>query len=70
MANFQYIALDSRGEQTTGTVKANNETEAVASLRGQGLYPTQVVEEGKGTLAGGGKKKGGLGGLLGGLFGK
>jgi len=61
MANFQYIALDSRGEQTTGVVQANNETEAVASLRGQGLYPTQVVEEGKGKLAGAGKKKGGKG---------
>jgi len=61
MANFQYIALDSRGEQTTGVVQANSETDAVAALRGQGLYPTQVVEEGKGTLAGGGKKKGAKG---------
>ncbi len=62
MANFQYIALDSRGEQTTGVVQANSETEAVASLRGQGLYPTQVVEEGKGKLAvAGGKKKGAKG---------
>ncbi len=61
MANFQYIALDSRGEQTTGVVQANSETEAVASLRGQGLYPTQVVEEGKGSLAGAGKKKGAKG---------
>ncbi len=58
MANFQYIALDSKGEQTTGVVAANTDAEAVQMLRGQGLYPTQVVEEGKGTLAGGaGKKK-------------
>ncbi len=56
MANFQYIALDSRGEQTTGVVKAASETEAVADLRGQGLYPTQVVEEGKGALASTSKK--------------
>ena len=64
MANFQYIALDAKGEQTTGSVSAGSESEAIQQLRGQGLYPTQVVEEGKGTLATGkakvkarGKKK-------------
>ncbi len=51
MANFQYIALDAKGEQTTGSVSAGSESEAIQQLRGQGLYPTQVVEEGKGTLA-------------------
>ena len=62
MANFQYIALDSKGEQTTGVVQANSDAEAITALRGQGLYPTQVVEEGKGSIAGKvgkkGKKKG------------
>ncbi|MEO0018477.1 MAG: hypothetical protein RLZZ522_1760, partial [Verrucomicrobiota bacterium] len=48
MANFQYSALDSKGEQTTGVVSANNEAEAIQKLRVQGLYPTQIVEEGKG----------------------
>lgn len=64
MANFQYTALDAKGEQTTGSVSAGSESEAIQQLRGQGLYPTQVVEEGKGTLATGktkakarGKKK-------------
>jgi len=57
MANFQYIALDSKGEQTTGVVQANSDTEAVSQLRGQGLYPTQVVQEGKGALAGTSGKK-------------
>lgn len=61
MANFQYIALDSRGEQTTGVVQANSEAEAVGALRGQGLYPTQVVEEGKGQLAAPAKKGKGKG---------
>ena len=51
MANFQYIALDAKGEQTTGVVQANSDAEAVQALRGQGLYPTQVVQEGKGSLA-------------------
>ena len=58
MANFQYIALDAKGEQTTGTVSAGSESEAIQQLRGQGLYPTQVVEEGKGALSTGqGKSK-------------
>ena len=61
MANFQYIALDAKGEQTTGVVQAGNDAEAIQQLRGQGLYPTQVVEEGKGTLAAGAKKKGAKG---------
>jgi len=47
MANFQYSALDSKGEQTTGVVSAANEAEAIQKLRVQGLYPTQIVEEGK-----------------------
>ena len=47
MANFQYSALDAKGEQTTGVVAANNETEAIQQLRAKGLYPTQIQEEGK-----------------------
>lgn len=58
MANFQYIALDSKGEQTTGVIQANSDAEAVQALRGQGLYPTQVVEQGKGALAATPGKKG------------
>ncbi|MBT8045191.1 MAG: type II secretion system F family protein [Verrucomicrobiae bacterium] len=50
MANFQYLALDAKGEQTTGTVQASSESDAIQQLRAQGLYPTQVVEEGKGSL--------------------
>jgi len=60
MAVFQYIALDSKGDQTTGTVDAASEADAIQQLRTQGLYPTQVVEAGKGKLstkkAGKGKK--------------
>jgi type IV pilus assembly protein PilC len=51
MANFQYTALDAKGEQTTGAVQASTDAEAIQILRGQGLYPTQVIEEGKGKLA-------------------
>ncbi len=48
MPNFQYTALDAKGEQTNGVVSANSEAEAVQQLRGKGLYPTQINEEGKG----------------------
>jgi type IV pilus assembly protein PilC len=48
MANFQYSALDAKGEQTTGTVSATTEAEAIQQLRTKGLYPTQINEEGKG----------------------
>jgi type IV pilus assembly protein PilC len=47
MANFQYSALDPRGEQTTGTLAAASEAEAIQQLRAKGLYPTQISEEGK-----------------------
>jgi len=50
MASFQYTALNAKGEQTTGSVKANSEAEAIQQLRGQGLYPTQVVGSGQGKL--------------------
>ncbi len=47
MANFQYSALDAKGEQTTGVVSAATEAEAIQQLRAKGLYPTQISEEGK-----------------------
>ena len=51
MANFNYSALDAKGEQTTGVVSATTEAEAIQKLRTQGLYPTQITEEGKGKAA-------------------
>ena len=59
MANFQYTALDAKGEQTTGTVAAGSEADAISQLRAQGLYPTQVVQEGKGKLSASAKGKAG-----------
>ena len=47
MANFQYSALDAKGEQTTGAVSAANQDEAIKQLRAKGLYPTDIHEEGK-----------------------
>lgn len=56
MATYNYIALDAQGKQTTGTVQATDEADAIQNLRQQNLYPTQVVEEGKSDLVTGAEK--------------
>ena len=56
MPNFQYTAIDQQGTQQTGTLQAGSEAEATSQLRNQGFYPTGIVEQGKGTLGGAGKK--------------
>ncbi len=57
MANFEYIALDAKGSETTGSIKANDEADAIIQLRKSGLYPTQVVLAGKGGVSSGAKKR-------------
>src|SRR6202022_8581 len=48
MPQFQYVALDSRGQESTGLVEANSTNEAIGQLRQAGFFPTNVYEEGKG----------------------
>lgn len=48
MANFEYIALDAKGEESVGTISANDEADASTQLRRQGLYPTKLEAAGKG----------------------
>lgn len=50
MPTYHFVALDARGQESTGTVEAASPNEVVAQLRQAGLFPTNVVEEGKGTL--------------------
>ncbi len=47
MPNYEYIALDAKGEESSGLIPANSEAEAIQMLRAHGLYPTQIHEEGK-----------------------
>ena len=54
MPRFSYVALDSRGQESTGLVEAATTNEAIGQLRQAGFFPTNVYEEGKG---GGGKGK-------------
>ena len=48
MPRFTYVALDSRGQESTGLVEAASTNEAIAQLRQSGFFPTNVNEEGKG----------------------
>ncbi len=51
MPRFEYTAMDARGEETSGLLDASSANDAVAQLRAAGLFPTNVVEEGKGGRA-------------------
>jgi type IV pilus assembly protein PilC len=43
---FNYVALDSRGQESTGLVDAGSANEAIGRLRQAGYFPTNVYEEG------------------------
>jgi type IV pilus assembly protein PilC len=58
MATYLYTALNANGEQTTGTVQAGSEPDAIQQIKGQNLFPTQIVEQGKGSLSTGKAKAG------------
>src|ERR1700694_5810940 len=47
MPRFTYVALDSRGQESTGLVEAASTNEAIGQLRQAGYFPTNVYEEGK-----------------------
>lgn len=44
MPVFNYTAVDSRGQQTSGQVTANNAAEATAQIKQSGYFPTSVME--------------------------
>jgi type IV pilus assembly protein PilC len=47
MPRFTYLALDSRGQESSGVVEAASTNEAIGQLRQAGFFPTNVDEEGK-----------------------
>ena len=61
MPKFAYVAVDSAGKETRGTIDAPNQAQAVAKVRSQGLFPTAIGAaggaEGGGTAAASGTKK-------------
>jgi len=56
MPKFTYIAVDAAGKETRGSIDAPNQAQAVAKIRGQGLFPTAIGAAGGGESSGGGKK--------------
>ena len=57
MPRFNYVALDARGQESTGLIEASNTNDAVGQLRQAGYFPTSVYEEGKDGGAGAAKAK-------------
>jgi type IV pilus assembly protein PilC len=57
MPKFNYIALDSRGQESTGMIDAPSSNDAVGQLRQAGYFPTSVIEEGKGKAVAKASKK-------------
>src|SRR5881409_917153 len=45
MPKFNYVAMDSRGKETKGTLDVANQNEAIGRLKEMGFFPTKVVEE-------------------------
>lgn len=48
MPKFNYIAMDAKGKEVTGTVEVENLTLAIGRVREMGYFPTNVTEAGKG----------------------
>jgi type IV pilus assembly protein PilC len=46
MPRYTYVALDARGQESTGLVDASSTNEAIGELRRAGYFPTHVYEEG------------------------
>jgi len=72
MPKFNYVAMDSRGKETKGTLEVNSQNEAIGRLKEMGFFPTKVIEADKlkgkeakkssasSKSAAGSKKKGGV----------
>src|SRR5213596_2347605 len=47
MPQYNYVALDARGQEATGLLEAASTNEAIGQLRQAGYFPTSVYEEAK-----------------------
>jgi type IV pilus assembly protein PilC len=72
MPKFSYVAMDSKGKESKGTLEVGNQNEAINRVKEMGLFPTKIVEVDKskekpekGKAAGrpAGKKKKGAGNI-------
>jgi len=44
MPKYDYIALDSRGKETKGSIEVASQNEAIGRVKEMGLFPTKIVE--------------------------
>ncbi len=51
MPSFAFVGVDARGREVKGTVEAENQNAALAQIREQGYFPTQVVPVSAGKAA-------------------
>src|SRR5271154_1779284 len=58
MPKFSYVAMDSRGKETKGTLEVANQNEAIGRIKEMGFFPTKVVEDKGGPPGAGAAKKG------------
>ena len=58
MPKFNYVAMDSRGKETKGTLDVATQNEAITRIKEMGFFPTKVVEVDKSRGEKADKKKG------------
>ena len=44
MPKYDYVALDSRGAETKGSIEAASQNEAIGRVKDMQLFPTKVAE--------------------------
>src|ERR1041384_7971766 len=44
MPKYSYVAMDSHGKETKGTLEVNSQNEAIGRVKEMGLFPTKIVE--------------------------
>mgnify|MGYP001545743862 CR=1 FL=1 len=47
MAKYDYVALDSRGNETKGSIDVASQNEAIGRVKEMGLFPTKITEAAK-----------------------
>ena len=58
MPKFNYVAMDSHGKETKGTLEVASQNEAIGRIKEMGFFPTKIVEVDKGQSRGKGDQKG------------
>src|ERR1700722_4675497 len=47
MPRFNYVALDTRGNETKGSIEVGSQNEAIGRVKEMGLFPTKITESEK-----------------------